>query len=101
MFLDNTANAELIRRMQKVEEEIGEKSNWRVRMTEAAGTPLSILLTSNYPWGEDDCQREDCIPCSQGDERRTNCRRRNIMYESRCQECNKEEHASNKNHLDF
>ena len=51
MFLDNTANAELIRRMQKVEEEIGEKSNWRVRMTEAAGTPpsVTILLTSNNP----------------------------------------------------
>ena len=96
MFLDNTANAELIRRMQKVEEDIGEKTNWRVRMTEAAGTPLSILLTSNNPWGEEDCQRDDCIPCSQGDERRMNCRRRNIMYESRCQECNKDEDAKSK-----
>ena len=34
----------LIKIMQKVEEDIGEKTHWRVRMTEAAGTPLSIRV---------------------------------------------------------
>ena len=66
MFLDNSVNGELIKRRQKVEEDIGEMTNWRARMTEAAGTSLSILLTSNNPWGEEDCHREDCIPCNQG-----------------------------------
>ena len=32
--MDITAGAELIKRIQKVEEGIGEKTNWRVRITD-------------------------------------------------------------------
>ena len=55
--------------MQRVEEEVSDKVNYRVRMIEAAGTPMSLLLTSNNPWGARDCSREDCTTCAQGDEK--------------------------------
>ena len=59
-FIDNTANGILVRRMQGVEDEVGNKVDYRVRMTEAAGTPMSLLLSTSNPWGTKYCQREDC-----------------------------------------
>ena len=41
-FVDNTANGTLVKRMQECELELGEVTDLRVRMTEAAGTPLSL-----------------------------------------------------------
>ena len=87
-FIDNTANGILVRRMQGVEEEVSSKVDYRVRMTEAAGTPLSLLLTNNNPWGTKDCQREDCQTCAQGDEKQIDCKKRNVLYESYCTLCN-------------
>ena len=66
-FIDNTADGKLVRRMQRVEEEVSDKVKYRVRMTEAAGTPMSLPLTSNNPWGTSNCGREDCSTCTQGE----------------------------------
>ena len=70
--------------MQEGEVEIGGRTDFRVRMAEAAGTPLSLILTNNNPWGNMDCEREDCVPCGQSDEKQIDCKKRNIMYESYC-----------------
>jgi hypothetical protein len=56
--------------------------------TESAGTPLGLLLLRTNPWGPQDCNRLDCISCSQKDEKRLDCRKRNILYESQCDLCN-------------
>ena len=61
LFLDNTAGGELARRFQKAEEEAGLVSGYRVRITESAGTALSMLLPSTNPWGPKDCERLDCV----------------------------------------
>ena len=61
LFLDNTANGELVKRMNRGEEDLGEATNLRVRMAESAGTPLGILLTRSNPWGPGDCGRDDCV----------------------------------------
>ena len=60
-------------------------------MTEAAGTPLSLILASNNPWGNGECGRDDCTTCSQGDEKVIDCKKRNILYESFCTLCNPED----------
>ena len=39
-----------------------------------------VLLTTNNPWGNKDCERTDSHPCKQG----------NTLYESYCSECNLE-----------
>ena len=87
-FIDNTAEGRLVKRMQRVEEEVSDKVDYRVRMTEAAGIPMGLLLTSNNPWGARDCRRDDCTTCAQGDEKFVDCKRRNILYESYCTLCN-------------
>ena len=87
IFLDNTPGGELSRRFQEAEAEAGKMSGYRVRIAEAAGTPLSILLPSTNPWGPSDCERLDCVTCKQEDENRINCRQRNILYESECTLC--------------
>ena len=61
---------------------MGDKTNMKVRMTEAAGTPLGVLLTTNNPWGNKDCN------CNQNDERIIDCKKRKILYESVCTLCN-------------
>ena len=88
-FVDNTAGGELARRLQEAEKRAGLVTGYRVRITESAGTPLGLLLPSTNPWGPQDCNRMDCITCSQNDEKRIDCRKRNILYESECTICNK------------
>ena len=77
----------MAKRFQKAEEEAGNVTGYRIRITESAGTPLSMLLPSTNPWGPQDCSRRDCVTCNQGDERRIDCRKRNILYESECFMC--------------
>ena len=68
-FVDNTAGGELARRLQEAEKRAGLVTGYRVRITESAGTPLGLLLPSTNPWGPQDCNRMDCITCSQNDEK--------------------------------
>ena len=52
--------------------------------------------------GASDCEREDCVTCSQEDEVRIDCRKRNILYESECTLCNTgEEKRGKKEELSF
>ena len=37
--------------------------------------------------GPQDCIRLDCVTCNQGDEKRIDCRKRNVLYESECILC--------------
>ena len=74
--------------LQEAEKEAGVVTGYRERITESAGTPLDLLLPSTNPWGPHDCNRVDCVTCSQNDEKRTDCREQNILYESECTVCN-------------
>ena len=73
LFIDNTAGGEMARRFQLAEEEAGELSGYRIRITESAGTALSMLLPSTNPWGTQHCMRLDCVTCHQGDEKLIDC----------------------------
>ena len=46
-----------------------------------------MLLPSTNPWGPANCDRLDCVPCGQGDETRLDCI--NLLYENKCELCNK------------
>ena len=87
LFVDNTKNGTLAKRLQEEEKRLGGITSYRVRVVESAGMALSRLLPSTNPWGPGDCGREDCAICSQGDETQQDCRRRNILYQSQCQVC--------------
>ena len=40
------------------------------------------------PWSGGICGRKDCAPCNQKNEKTEDCFKTNILYESRCTECN-------------
>ena len=54
--------------MQEGEIDTGDTTNYRVRMTEAAGTPPSLLPTNNNPWGNRDCE-SFCTICNPEEEK--------------------------------
>ena len=100
LFVDNTANGELARRLTEAEKKLGEDTKYRVRIAESAGDALGVLLPSTNPWGPMDCGRKDCVPCGQEDERRLDCRRRNILYENVCQLRHQEDGKEKKDRKD-
>ena len=76
------------RRLEEAEAELGDATGYSVKIAESAGSPLGMLLPSTNPWGPPNCTRQECVPCGQGDESRLDCRKRNILYENRCELCN-------------
>ena len=87
LFIDNTKNGTLAKMRQETEKRLGGMTSYRVRMAESAGMALSRLLSSTNPWGPGDCGCQDCNMCCQQDEQQQDCRKRNILYENRCQVC--------------
>ena len=59
-----------------------------VRVTERGGTPLSALLCNKNMWKGQECGRGECRICIQPGERREDCKRSNVLYESECMQCN-------------
>ena len=91
LFVDSTKGGVMAKRFREEEKRLGQMTGYNIRVAEMAGMPLSRLLPSTNPWGPGDCGRADCPVCDQGDEKNQNCKKRNILYESSCQECNPEE----------
>ena len=85
MFVDNSGGGELARRLQDAEEDLGKATGYRVRIVESVGSPLEMLLPSTNPWGPPNCERLDCVPCGRGDDKRMDCRKRNLLYKNRCE----------------
>ena len=91
LFVDQTPGGELAKKLQKIEDRLSLITGYRVRVTETAGSQLCRILPNTNPWKGLDCMRADCYPCSQGGEKLQDCKKRNIVYESSCLECNPEE----------
>ena len=96
IFVDQTKGGALQKRMQEAEDSIALMVGYRVRVVESSGTQLGRLLPYTNPWQGKHCGRESCYTCNQGGEDLQNCRKRNILYESICNECNPEEEGKKK-----
>ena len=57
-----------------------------MKVVEKSGTTLKSILVNSYPWAGGKCGRRRCLPCKARVES-SKCRKRNILYESTCQEC--------------
>ena len=91
MFVDQTMGGKLQKMMQAAEDNIALMVGYRVRVVESSGTQLGRLLPYTNPWQGQVCGRTNCYTCEQGGEKVQNCRKRNILYESVCVECNPDE----------
>ena len=88
MFVDQTVGGELARRLQEVENRMGNITGYRIKIMETSGSQLRRLLPNTNPWSGRDCGRQSCYTCAQGGESLEDCKRRNILYESFCTTCN-------------
>ena len=91
LFVDQTVGGWLAKKLQEIEDRISRSTGYRIRIVELSGSKLCHLLANTNPWADQDCGRDDCVPCGQGGEQQVQCKRRNILYESECVLCNPEE----------
>ena len=79
--------------LKEKEEEMARLTKFRIRFQEAGGIKLGQLFSTNLGAGGP-CGRLDCQPCESRDEKRPNCKAQSILYESKCNICNKDETSS-------
>ena len=58
-----------------------------MRVAERGGTTLGSMLSNKNLWTGTECGRKECKTCCQKGEKREDCIRRNILYESECERC--------------
>ena len=87
IFIPNTKGGILLTKLKEKEETLSELTGFRVKYAEAAGTPLLNMFPTDQQTPH--CNRDNCPPCNGSEEeRRQNCRTRNILYETSCIICN-------------
>ena len=85
-----TPGGRLAKLLQEAEDELSKITGYRIRITETSGAKLCHILPNTNPWAGAMCGRRGCYPCGQGTEVVEDCKRRNILYESSCEECRQE-----------
>ena len=63
---------------------------FRIKVVERTGSSLKNIFSNTNPWAGAHCGREECVTCNQGDEVKTPCTKRNLVYENICIKCNPE-----------
>ena len=86
MFVPQTPNGELAKRLQQVENDIAKVTGKKVRMVERSGTMIRRLLCRSNPWAGGKCGRDNCLSCLNGPDNQ-NCFAKNILYEIKCLDC--------------
>ena len=90
MFVPSTKGGLLARMLKESEMEMARITKFRMKIQESGGIQLARLFSTDLARGKH-CGREDCQPCGMSEESKTNCKQQNVLYESRCGLCNKEE----------
>ena len=91
VFIQQTKDSRLVKRLREVEERLGETTGYRIKFVEKVGEKLVDILCQSNPWKGNNCLREDCILCETKEEtgkgRRQCCSSRNVTYETWCGTC--------------
>ena len=93
VFVPATKRGKLTEMLKEKEEEMARLTKFRIRFQEAGGIKLGQLFSTHLGAGGP-CGRLDCQPCESRDEKRPNCKAQSILYESKCNICNKDETSS-------
>ena len=88
LIVEHTKGGSLQKTVRAVVDRLQPLLGFSARVTERGGTPLGSILSSKNVGGRSICEREDCKICPQPGEVLENCKRRNVLYESECQDCN-------------
>jgi hypothetical protein len=87
IFIPSTKGSKLLKLMKENEDKMSELTGFRFRMMEAGGIKVKNMLSTDLARGSH-CGRQNCQPCRRTSEKRENCKRKNIVYESVCEMCN-------------
>ena len=90
LFVEFSRGATLQARMRGVVDRLAPMVGFTMRVTERGGTPLGSLLSNKNVRARQECGRLECRVCLQTGEKREDCVRRNILYESECVKCGSE-----------
>ena len=90
LFVEYSKGGELQKTVRGVIDRLTPLLGFTMRVTERGGTPLGSLLSNKNLWSGQECGRGECRSCAQSGDRREDCIRRNILYESECTKCSKQ-----------
>ena len=86
MFVPQTKNSELAKRLRENENEMEKYTGYRIKIVERSGRSVNQILTKSNPWGGEDCGRSGCLLCqtkaATGKNLTQSCTKRSIMYET-------------------
>ena len=85
LFVMQTPNGELAKRLRQAEQELSEICGNKVKIVERSGVSLKSILVKTNPLPEQKCGRMNCFPCQQEDNSR--CKVRSITYQTSCLLC--------------
>ena len=87
LFVERTMGGDLAQTLRDKERELNKVGTKRVKVVERNGDQLGGILTSPNPWGEERCDRPDCLSCKNSSSDRGTCRDRNVVYQTTCRLC--------------
>ena len=89
LFVNQTPNGVLAKKLQKVENDISKLTGDRVKIVERGGTTLKRMLVKSNPWAGSFCGRDNCLPCmsSDGDQ---DCFLKGVVNDMTCTKCEEE-----------
>ena len=89
LFVEASKNGTLAKRLSEIEKRTNQIVGYKTKIVEGVGVKLKDLLPNTNPWKGSHCGRK-CIPCDQPGDKKQDCRKRNLIYESKCMICNPE-----------
>ena len=87
IFVPRTPEGELAKRIRAAEQDLQKFCSSKVKIVEETGNMAKSLVHKANHWAGDDCGRDDCMVCVNGDEKKGDCRRRNNTYLTECRTC--------------
>ena len=95
MFVPYTPHSSLALELRDLEYGLEKIMGYRLKIVERAGDKLINLLTSSNPWRGKICDRPNCMLCDTkartGKNLKQDCSKRNLVYETKCETCEKRE----------
>merc|ERR1712081_158871 len=86
MFVSQTHNGILAKRLQKVVNNISKLTGERIEIVERSGTSVKKHLIKSKPWAGRPCGRDKCLSCLNSDKPQ-NCFAKGVVYDIDCKEC--------------
>ena len=86
MFVSQTHNGTLDKRLQKVENRISKLTGERIKIVERSGTSVKQMLIKSNPWAGRPCGKDKCLSCLNSEEPQ-NCFAKGVVYDINCVKC--------------